>query len=83
MAQRKAKLPNISDFIRRFLEEPGQDPNRKRNRESVMGLFNDYLAGYGEVESNVERDPLMSPPPSRTSSPDTSGSFSRGSSSAR
>lgn len=59
MLKGKKQGPSITSCINRFLKEPVQDRKRKRDRDVVMGLFNDYLAGYGEVESNVERDPLI------------------------
>lgn len=59
MTKGKKQGPSITACINRFLKEPVQDHKRRRERDFVMGLFNDYLAGYGEVESNVEREPLV------------------------
>lgn len=60
MTKAKKQGPSsITACISRFLKEPAKDRKRRRERDFVMGLFNDYLAGYGEVESNVERDPLI------------------------
>lgn len=49
---------NISDLIARFLRETRGRKDRGR-RNGVMKLFNDYLANYGEIASNVEHDPLV------------------------
>ena len=49
----------ITDFINRFIGEPVQDKKARFERENVMGLFNSYLANYGEIASNVEKDPLI------------------------
>ncbi|MFH1573812.1 MAG: hypothetical protein ABIG68_07490 [Acidobacteriota bacterium] len=52
-------MSTISGFISRFVERPARNKKAKEDRASVMGLFNDYLANYGEVASNVEKAPLI------------------------
>jgi hypothetical protein len=49
----------ISDIISDFIREAPGNRTAKDNRKGVMRLFNDYLAGYGELESNVEEAPLI------------------------
>ncbi|HAH06671.1 MAG TPA: hypothetical protein DCM05_09125 [Elusimicrobia bacterium] len=49
----------ISDIISDFIKEAKGNRKAKDSRKGVMRLFNDYLAGYGELESNVEQAPLI------------------------
>jgi len=53
------KKTTIGNSIRKFMEESTRTKKARADRECVMGLFNDYLANYGELESNVERDPII------------------------
>lgn len=53
------KTANISDFIARFVNAAGPSKKTRAARESVMSLFNGYLANYGEISSNVEKAPLI------------------------
>lgn len=53
------KPSTITDFIDLFLRAPAKTKSTKLDRENAMGLFNDYLANYGEVSSNVEKAPLV------------------------
>ena len=50
---------NISQFVARFLEEPSKKAKAKDRRREIMNLFNDYLANYGEIASNVDHAPLV------------------------
>lgn len=53
------KTATITGFIERFLEASVSAKKGRQDRESAMRLFNDYLANYGEVASNVEKAPLV------------------------
>ena len=50
---------NITEYIARFVNASGPSKKTRAAREDVMGLFNSYLANYGEIASNVERVPLI------------------------
>lgn len=53
------KPATITDCIARFVNASGPSKKIRAAREDVMGLFNNYLANYGEIASNVERAPLI------------------------
>ena len=53
------KGSNITECIARFVNASGPSKKTRAAREDVMGLFNSYLANYGEIASNVERAPLI------------------------
>lgn len=56
------KKLNISDYVERFAAEAARDRKGGRDRKSVMGLFNGYLANYGDIASDVERTPVVTAP---------------------
>ena len=50
---------NITDYITRFRKESSAIKKVQKQKDWVMDLFNSYLANYGEIDSNVEKDPLI------------------------
>ena len=56
---KKIKPKDISGYISLFQDEPAKTALAKDRRREIIGLFNDFLANYGEIASNVERAPLV------------------------
>src|SRR5882762_7400073 len=50
---------NITDYINRFRKEPSAVKKVQKQKDWAMDLFNSYLANYGEIDSIVEKDPLI------------------------